>query len=155
MELNKKILEEIKDLKNKYPDPQFCVLPTLYIIQREHGWISPMSLEAAGEILHIPKATLRGVSTFYSMFAHKPIGRHLIQLCTNIACMIMGGEKLLDILKSRYGIEPNTTTHDNRFSLVIMECIGACDMAPAMLVNTTLHGNLTKQNIIEILEKYT
>jgi NADH:ubiquinone oxidoreductase subunit E len=66
----------------------------------------------------------------------------------------MGGEKLIDILKKRYGIEPNTTTHDNRFSLVIMECIGACDMAPAMLVNTTLHGNLTEQNIIEILEEY-
>lgn len=154
MELNKKILEEIKEIKNKYPDPQFCLLPTLHIIQREHGWISPVSLEAVGEILNIPKTTLKGVSTFYSMFTHKPMGRHMIQLCTNVACMIMGGEKLLDTLKKRYGIEPNTTTPDNRFSLVIMECIGACDTAPAMIVNANLHGNLTEQNIIEILEKY-
>lgn len=66
---------------------------------------------------------LRGQRHFYAMFRHKPIGRHLIQLCINVACMIMGAERLVDILKSRYNLEPNGTTDDGRFSLVIMECI--------------------------------
>lgn len=151
---NHKILKEIDELKNKYQDLRFCLLPALYIFQREYGWLSPEALEAVGEILNIPKAAVKGVGTFYTMFRHRPMGRHLVQLCTNVSCMIMGGEKLLDILKRRYGLEPNTTTADGRFSLVIMECIGACDAAPAMLVDTDLRGNLSEENIIRILETY-
>jgi len=152
--LNKELLEEINEIKSKYPDSHFCLLPTLYIFQREYGWLSPQVLEAVAEALNIPKATVKGVSTFYTMFKHKPMGRHLVQLCTNVACMIMGGEKLLDILKERYGLEPSMTTPDSRFSLVIMECIGACDKAPAMLVDTDFHDSLTEENIIDILEQY-
>ncbi|MCL5022052.1 MAG: NADH-quinone oxidoreductase subunit NuoE [Nitrospirae bacterium] len=152
--MDNKILDEINELKRKYEDERSCLLPALYLFQREYGWLSPEALERVAEILNIPKATVKGVSTFYAMFSHKPMGRHLIQLCTNVACMIMGGERLLDILKGRYGLEPNLTTPDRRFSLVIMECIGACDTAPAMLVDTDLHGNLTEENIIGILERY-
>ncbi len=152
--LDNRILDEINELKRTYEDVHSCLLPTLYILQREHGWLSPEVLESAASVLNIPVATVKGISTFYAMFTHKPMGRHLIQLCTNVSCMIMGGETLLDILKSKYGLEPNLTTPDRRFSLVIMECIGACDKAPAMLIDTDLHGNLTQENIIEILEKY-
>lgn len=152
--INDKTLEKINGIKSKYHDSRFCLLPVLYIFQREYGWLSPEVLEAAGKILNVPKATVKGVSTFYTMFRHEPMGRHLIQLCTNVACMIMGGERLLDILKERYGLEPNLTSSDKRFSLVIMECIGACDAAPAMLIDADLHGNLTEENVIEILEKY-
>jgi len=152
--LNQKVLEEINRIKSKYHDSRSCLLPALYIFQREYGWLSPEALEAVGEILNIPKATVKGVSTFYAMFSHKPTGRHLIQLCTNVACMIMGGERLLDVLREQYGLEPNITTPDSRFSLVIMECIGACDTAPAMLVDTDFHGNLTGEKVIDILEKY-
>jgi NADH-quinone oxidoreductase E subunit len=152
--LNNKILEEITEIKSKYPDSHSCLLPVLYIFQREYGWLSPQGLEAVGEVLNVPKATVKGVSTFYTMFQHKAMGRHLIQVCTNVACMIMGGERLLDILKERYGLEPSMTTPDGRFSLVIMECIGACDKAPAMLVDTDFHGSLTEGNMIDILEQY-
>lgn len=154
MALNDKILEEINEIKSKYPDSDSCLLPALYIFQREYGWLSPRVLEAVAEALDIPKATVKGVSTFYTMFRHKPMGRHLIQLCTNVACMIMGGERLTDILKERYGLEPSMTTPDSRFSLVVMECLGACDKAPAMLVDTDFHGSLTEENMIDILERY-
>ncbi len=154
MLLDNRILDEINELKSKYDDVNSCLLPVLYILQREYGWLSPEALETASETLNIPAATVKGISTFYSMFAHKPMGRHLIQLCTNVACMIMGGERLVDVLKGKYGLEPNLTSPDNRFSLVIMECIGACDRAPAMLVDTSFYGNLTEESIIEILEKY-
>lgn len=151
---NSRILEEINEVKSKYHDARFCILPALYIFQREYGWLSLEALEAIADILNIPKATVKGVSTFYTMFNHKPMGRHIIQMCTNVACMIMGGERLLDIFKEEYGLEPGATTQDGRFSLVIMECIGACDKAPAMLVDTDLHGGLTEENIMNILGRY-
>lgn len=152
--LNESAVTDITQIKSKYHDAQSSLLPALYVVQREHGWLSPGAVAAVGDILNIPRATVKGVSTFYSMFRHKPMGRHLIQLCTNVACMIMGAERLVDILKTRYGLEPNSTTDDGRFSLVVMECIGACGTAPAMLVDTDFHDNLTEDRIADILENY-
>lgn len=152
--LSEKVVVEINQIKGRYHDAQSSILPALYVVQRDYGWLSPDAVEAVGDLLNVPKAAVKGISTFYSMFRHKPMGRHLIQLCTNVACMIMGAERLVDILKSRYGLEPNSTTSDERFSLVIMECIGACGTAPAMLVDTDFHDNLTEQGIVDILENY-
>jgi NADH-quinone oxidoreductase subunit E len=152
--LSEKAVVEINQIKGRYYDAQSSLLPALYVVQREHGWLSPDAVEAVGDLLNVPKAAVKGVSTFYSMFRHKPIGRHLIHLCTNVACMIMGAERLVDILKDRYGLKPNSTTDDGRFSLIIMECIGACGTAPAMLVDTDFYDNLTEERIVDILENY-
>jgi NADH-quinone oxidoreductase subunit E len=152
--LSDRALSEIHRIKSKYQDSCSCLLPSLYVVQKESGWISPSAMEAVGELLAVPKATVKGVATFYSMFRHEAMGRHLIQLCTNVACMIMGAEKLVDILTKKYGLEPNGTTADGRFSLVIMECIGACGTAPAMLVDTDFYDNLNEGNILTALDKY-
>ena len=149
------VLKEIDAIKAKYPDRNSALLPSLYIAQREFGWLSHEAMEKVSRALNIPEAMVRGTASFYSMFRHKPVGRHLIQLCTNVSCMILGAEKLVDFLGSRYGLKPNSTSEDGRFSLVIMECIGACGTAPAMLVNTDFHDNLSEKRIEEILEKYT
>ncbi|MDP2167172.1 MAG: NADH-quinone oxidoreductase subunit NuoE [Thermodesulfovibrionales bacterium] len=152
--LSDKTIEEVEALKRRYPDPRGAILPSLYIAQREFGWLSPEAFEAVSIVLGVPKAHLRGVASFYAMYRHKPVGRHLIQLCTNVSCMIFGAEDLVSLLKNRYGAEVGGTSPDGRFSLVIMECIGACEAAPAMLVNEDFHNNLTENNITEILEKY-
>ncbi|MCL4537877.1 MAG: NADH-quinone oxidoreductase subunit NuoE [Nitrospirae bacterium] len=152
--LNERVVIEINRIKSKYHDAQSSLLPALYVVQREYGWLSPDAVAAVGDVLNVPRTTVKGVATFYSMFRHKPMGRHLIQLCTNVACMIMGAERLVDILKTRYGLEPNSTTDDGRFSLVVMECIGACATAPAMLVDTDFYDNLTEERIADILENY-
>ncbi len=151
---NSAIEEEISSLRQRYCDDRFCLLPSLYLFQKEYGWISPEALEKVSEILNVPKATVKSVASFYAMFRQRAMGRHLIQLCTNVSCMIMAGERLLDILRTRYGLEANSTSPDGRFSLVIAECLGACDTAPAMLVDTDLHGNLTENSLMEILERY-
>ncbi|NTU43511.1 MAG: NADH-quinone oxidoreductase subunit NuoE [Nitrospirales bacterium] len=144
----------IRDIAAGYPRKRAALLPALYTIQSEQGWLSPEAMEAVSDYLGVPKATVKGVATFYAMFNTRPVGRHLIQLCTNVACMVMGAERLVDLLKDRYGLVPNGTTEDGRFSLVIMECIGACGTAPAMLVDKDFHENLTEENIFEILERY-
>ncbi len=148
------IMDEIRDLSRKYPDRRGALLPALYVVQKEAGWLSQEALDTVSRALNLPQATVKGVATFYAMYRHRPMGRHLIQLCTNVACMIMGAERLVDLISGRYGLEPGGTTDDGRFSLVIMECIGACDRAPAMLVDTDFHADLTADNIFEILEKY-
>lgn len=147
-------IKEIEEIRAKYPTARAALLPALYVAQREFGWLSPEAYEAVSEILGVPKAIARGVGTFYAMYKNRPMGRNVVQLCTNVSCMILGAERLVDFLKNKYGLEPGGTTPDNRFSLVIMECIGACGTAPAMLINDDFYENLTEKYIDEILEKY-
>ncbi|MCX8069680.1 MAG: NADH-quinone oxidoreductase subunit NuoE [Thermodesulfovibrionales bacterium] len=145
---------KVQEIVKRYPHKEARLLPTLYLAQKEFGWLSNEAIERVSEMLNIPKATVKGSATFYHMFRHKPLGRHVIQLCTNVSCMIMGAERLVEFLQSRFGIKPNSTTEDGRFSLMIMECIGACGTAPAMLVDTDFYDNLTEDRIVEILERY-
>jgi NADH-quinone oxidoreductase E subunit len=147
-------IREIDSIKAKYPTARAALLPAIYVAQREFGWVSLDAYEAVADILGVPRAIARGVGTFYAMYKNAPMGRNVVQLCTNVSCMILGAEKLVDFLKSRYGLEPGGTTPDKRFSLVIMECIGACGTAPAMLVNDDFYENLTEKYIEEVLEKY-
>lgn len=151
---NDTVLKDIDEIRARYPARRSALLPALYIAQREFGWLSQEAMECVAKSLNLSEAVVRGTASFYSMFRHRPVGRHLIQLCTNISCMILGAEKLVDFLGTKYGVQPNGTSEDGRFSLVIMECIGACGTAPAMLVNQDFHENLTEENIVEILEKY-
>lgn len=148
------IEERLLKIADKYPEREAAVLPALYIAQKEYGWLSQEALKKVSESLNLPDAFVRGVATFYYMYKNRPMGRHLIQFCTNVSCMLFGGERLVDLLKERYNLEPGGTTEDGRFSLIIMECIGACDMAPAMLVGKDLYGRLNENNIFEFLERY-
>lgn len=152
--MKKEFANDLLKLRGKYPTTEATLLPALYLAQNEFGWLSPEAMEFVADTLAIPKATVKGVATFYAMYKNKPMGRHLIQLCTNVTCMLFGAERLVDLLSRKYGVEPGGTSPDNRFSLVIMECIGACDRAPAMLVNDDFHHSLNEENIIEILERY-
>jgi NADH-quinone oxidoreductase E subunit len=148
------VLKEIDEIRVKYPDRRSALLPSLYIAQREFGWLSQEAMQCVAKALNLSESIVRGTASFYSMFKHKPVGRHLIQLCTNVSCMILGAERLVDFLGSKYGLQPDGTTEDGRLSLVVMECIGACGTAPAMLVNTDFFDNLSEKRIEEILEKY-
>jgi NADH-quinone oxidoreductase E subunit len=147
-------IREIHEIRAKYPNARAALLPALYVAQREFGWLSPEAYTAVADVLGVPPAISRGVGTFYAMYKHRPMGRHIVQLCTNVSCMILGAERLVDFLKNTYQLEPGGMTPDGRFSLVIMECIGACGTAPAMLVNDDFYENLTEKYIGEILEKY-
>lgn len=147
-------IKELEEIRARYPAARGALLPAIYVAQREFGYLNSEAYEAVSEALGVPKATVRGVATFYAMYRHKPMGRHIVQLCTNVSCMILGAEQLVDFLKNKYSLEPGGMTPDGRFSLVIMECIGACGTAPAMLVNDDFYENLTEKSVEEILKKY-
>jgi NADH-quinone oxidoreductase E subunit len=153
--LNEAALKELEEIKSKYPTARAALLPALYVAQREYGYLTQEAYEAVSSFLGIPSAIARGVAAFYAMYKRRPMGRNVVQLCTNVSCMILGAERLVDLLKNKYGLVPGGTTEDNRFSLVIMECIGACGTAPAMLINDDFYDNLTEKNIEKILGKYS
>jgi len=152
--LSEAAIKELNEIRKKYPEASAALLPALYIAQKELGHLGADAYEVVSEALGVPKAVARGVGTFYAMYKHKPMGRHIVQLCTNVSCMILGAERLADFLKNKYELKPGGTTPDGRFSLVIMECIGACGTAPAMLVNDDFYENLTEKYIEEVLEQY-
>ena len=123
------------------------------IVQRHRGWVSDESLRDIGELLEMSPADLDGVATFYNLIFRKPVGRHVVMLCDSVSCWIMGYERMREHLTSRLGIQFGETTPDNRFTLLPIVCLGACDHAPAMIVNNNLHGDLDPNKIDKLLEE--
>lgn len=147
-------LEELERHVRKYPERRAALMPALKIAEREFGWLSDEAMACVAEYLGLTKAEVYGVATYYTMYRLKPMGRHIIRFCDNIACMLCDSDRLLAHIQKKLGIRPGETTPNQRFSLVTMECIGACGTAPAMLVNEDFYDNLTEERIDEILERY-
>jgi NADH-quinone oxidoreductase subunit E len=129
-------------------------LEALRVVQERRGWVSDEAVRDVAAALGMSADELDGVATFYSLIFRKPVGRHVILVCDSFACWVMGYENIMDHLKARLSIELGGTTLDGRFTLLVISCIGACDLAPAMIVDGELYGNLTPQRIDEILEKH-
>jgi len=152
--LPKEAVARINAALKKYPDSSSALLPALYIAQSHAGHLPLHVLDTVSRLLDLPEAHVRGVASFHVMFRDKPVGRHLIQLCTNVACMKPETYILLDALKESLGLTPGSTTLDNRYTLIEAECIGECEKSPAMLVDHDVHTRLTVESLLEILEKY-
>ena len=126
----------------------------LRIVQKRRGWISDASLREIASLLAMTPAELDSLATFYSFIFRKPVGRHVIAVCDSMVCWSLGQQALLADLRAKLGIGLGETTPDNRFTLLPASCLGACDRAPAILVNDDLHGPLTAEMLDGILEKY-
>ena len=152
-EVTKSTLKRIKELISRYPNKQAAILPVIHLIQSEKGFISDEEEKLVAELLGIRPVKVREVVTFYSMLSQKPLGKYHIQVCSNLTCSIMGAEKLIDYLSEKLGIKPGETTDDGRFTLTTVECLGACEQAPNMMVNTDYYGHLDKEKIDKILKE--
>jgi NADH-quinone oxidoreductase E subunit len=147
-------LEGLHDILANYPDKSSALLPLLNKAQEEYGWLSSEAMESVAEALGLTPSHVRGVATFHDLYRKQKPGRHMVQLCTNIACMLFGAETLLEILEERFDLRPGQTSGDGRFSLLVMECIGACDQAPAMVVDSELHQVTDADSLLSVLEGY-
>ncbi|HEY5213471.1 MAG TPA: NADH-quinone oxidoreductase subunit NuoE [Acidobacteriaceae bacterium] len=145
--------QEIEGELAHYPTKQAVCIDAMKIVQRHRGWVSDESLRDIGELLEMSPADLDGVATFYNLIFRKPVGRHVVMLCDSVSCWIMGYERMREHLTSRLGIQFGETTPDNRFTLLPIVCLGACDHAPAMIVNNNLHGDLDPDKIDKLLEE--
>ena len=126
----------------------------LNIVQRHQGWVSDEAIRDVATMLGMTKDELDAVATFYSFIFRKPVGRHVILVCDSISCWVMGYNPLLDILKTQLSIAFGGTTEDKRFTLLPISCLGACDRAPAMMVDEDLYGPITPEMMDGILGKY-
>ena len=146
--------EEIEAELARYPTKEAVCIDAMKIVQRHRGWVSDESVRDIAELLEMSPADLDGVSTFYNLIFRKPVGRHVVMVCNSVSCWILGYEKMRKHLTSRLGIEFGETTPDNRFTLLPIVCLGACDHAPAMLVDNELHTDLSPNRIDQVLEAY-
>ena len=105
------------------------------------------------ESLNISISDVYGVATFYSFLSTKPLGKNVIRICHSLPCYLKNYQTIVEVVEERLGIKPGETTKDGEFSLELTNCIGACDQAPAMMVNDTLHVNLTPTKVLEILKE--
>lgn len=144
--------ERIEGVLAHYPNKQAGLLPVLRLVQSEKGFISAEDERIVAALLGLRPIKVREVVTFYTLFVRKPLGQFHIQVCSNLSCSLAGGEKILEHLKARLGIQAGQTTSDGKYTLTEVECLGACEQAPCMMVNFDYYGNLDPEKIDRILE---
>ncbi len=137
------LLDSIDSLAAKYPTMRAALLPALWLVQDERGWISRDEVAEVAERLGLAAADAEGVLSFYFLFHRSPRGSVVIDVCDNVVCRANGAEELLRDLCARLGVDPGGTTADGRFTVRRQECIAACDQAPAVQVDLVHRGPIT------------
>jgi len=138
----------------QYPTQRSFLVPMLLYTQDEVGYLSDEAIAYVAQKVGLSELEIRNVISYYSMLVTKPRGKYNVQVCTNIACMLRGGEEILTHCKNKLGIGHKGTTQDGLFSLEEVECIGACSWAPAAQVNYDFHENLTPEKMDRVLDEY-
>jgi NADH-quinone oxidoreductase E subunit len=147
---NKRRFDEIVA---QYPDRHAAMLPALWLVQRQEGWISAEAMEYVGGLLGVPPAEVEAVVSFYTMFDRTPPGRYKLQVCRTLSCALVGAYDVLRHLEGRLGIHNGETTSDGLFTLQEVECLGSCGTGPMMQVNEKYVENLTVERVDALLER--
>ena len=151
---NAELRQQLDAWVAKYPAgrAQSAVIPCLHVLQAANeGWLSKPIMNALAEYLDIPAISVYEVATFYTMFDLKPVGKHKINVCTNISCLLNGSEEVVEHLETRLNIKLGETTEDGQYTLRQVECLGACCGAPMMQIDRDYHEHLTNDKIDSIL----
>jgi NADH-quinone oxidoreductase subunit E len=138
----------------KYRDENGPLIPILQEAQEVYGYLPSDVLKHISKATRLPLAKIYGVVTFYSQFRLAPVGRNLINVCLGTACHVRGGARILDTIEKTLKIKDGATSDDERYTLEIVACIGACGLAPVMSVNGQVYGRLEPESVVEILAKY-
>lgn len=145
---------EIRRLAGLYEQRQSALLPALFVAQQEFGYLPPEALTGVAESLDLPVSEVVSVASFYSLFYLEPVGRHVIQVCTNLACMVNGCGAVVRRLEERLGVAAGGTSADGRFTLRAVECLGACEEAPVLLADEDRWARVALDDLDRILERY-
>ena len=139
----------------KYPSQRSAILPLMFIVQRERGYLDPPGVSYLANRLSLRITDIWEVATFYSMLHTKPIGKYHIQVCKTLSCKLRGAQKITEHCSKKLGIKPGETTPDGKFSLSEVECLGSCGTAPMFQINFDYHENLTTEKVDQILDGLT
>lgn len=146
--------EKLGQILDKYRQQKGALIPVLQAAQDIYGYLPKEALERIANDLRLPLSKVYGVVTFYAQFHLNPRGRHVVRVCLGTACHVRGGAKILEALEKETGVSDGETTEDLRFTLESVACIGACGLAPVIMVNDDTHGRLTPDQIPNILSQY-
>jgi NADH-quinone oxidoreductase subunit E/NADP-reducing hydrogenase subunit HndA len=147
-------VEKAKEIINEYKDSKGALIPILHKIQGLYGYLPEDVLRIVSEEVKIPMTEIYGVASFYSIFSLEPKGEHIIRVCLGTACYVKGSQLILDRLSRDLNIEVGKTTEDGKFTLEATRCIGACGLAPAMMVGEKVYGRLVPDDVPKILAEY-
>lgn len=153
MELSAQVKETVKKELGRYETPRSAIIPCLYALQEQEGWVSPEGIAALSKEMDLPETWVTEVATFYTMFNRKPVGKYHVQVCCNISCSMAGGRELADHLEKTFGATKGEMSADGRYTITRVECLGACGTAPMMQVNEDYHENLTHESAVKILQE--
>lgn len=152
--LSEEELNKISAILAKYRDTRGALIPVLQEIQGQCGYLPRQAMEMISEDMGLPLSKIFGVATFYAQFHLEPRGRNVIRVCLGTACHVRGGERILERLGEQLGIAAGGTTEDLRFTLERVACLGACGLAPAMMVNDETFGRLTPEKAKKLVQKF-
>jgi NADH dehydrogenase (ubiquinone) flavoprotein 2 len=147
--------ERLEALFAKYPTKQAVLLPALWMVQEARGWIAPQAMAEVAEVLGLTPAYVKGVVTFYTMYYRHPMGRHVIQVCTTSPCHLCGAADVLQAVLEHTGCkELGATSPDGRFTVIEVECLGACGFATPILIDEDFIESVTPERVPGLLERY-
>ncbi|HLI62376.1 MAG TPA: NAD(P)H-dependent oxidoreductase subunit E [Terriglobales bacterium] len=153
MKFSDQLEQRFATMVTHYPTKRSVLVPMLLYIQDELGALTDEAIHEIAERVELSDLEVRNVISYYSMLRTHPIGKYNLQVCTNVSCLLRGGDKILEHCKKKLGIGNKQTTPDGLFHLEEVECIGACSWAPAMMLNYDFHENLTPEKIDELIEQ--
>ncbi len=149
--------EEVEAIEREVahlPDRRSAAIDAMLIVQERRGWISDASLHAIAKLLEMSPAEVDSIATFYNLIHRKPVGRHVVMVCDSVSCFVMGCDRVRQAICDHLGIQPGETTEDERYTLLPIVCLGACDRAPAMMVDDQLIGDVEPAQVGDLLEDF-
>jgi len=152
-EFSPETYKKFEEVLTHYPTKRAAILPTFWLAQNEFGYLSLEVMEYIGGLLDLSPAYVSSVASFYTMFNQKPVGRHMIQVCRNLSCSLLGGQRLQKQIQDKLGLEDGETTQDGRFTFVSVECLGSSGTAPVLMVNDRYYENVTPQQVERLLDE--
>ena len=148
------LIQEIRAIAGRYPETRSAILPALHLAQeRNDGWLPPQALEEVGTALGVTPAYVQSVASFYDMLHLEPVGRHLVEVCTNVSCALVGAQQVVEAFQRELGVRPGETTADGRVTLKTMECAGGCGWAPVVMVDHRHREPTTPEDVPAVLQE--
>ncbi|MEJ2205868.1 MAG: NAD(P)H-dependent oxidoreductase subunit E [Gemmatimonadota bacterium] len=144
--------ERFEKILTRYPTRRAALLPTLALAQEVRGHVSPRSMDRVAELLDLAPAYVRGVATFYTMYNKAPVGRYLVQVCTNISCNLCGADEVMEAFLRYTDTEPGETSEDGNFTVIEAECLAACGFPTCVQINSRYFENVTPADVPQIIE---
>jgi NADH-quinone oxidoreductase E subunit len=147
------LYDEIQGFRARYPDSRSAVMPALRAAQERYGWLSPEAFREVADALDLTPAYCKGVATFYDMYHLEPIGRHTVEVCTNLACALVGAQRVVEAFEHELGVPAGETTEDGAVTFRTIECAGGCGYAPVVVVDGRYREPVVPEEVPALVEE--